>query len=223
MRNLPVERTWTVIVSGCASKVVCAWFWVFNGSKIFNWAWVCVIHESACVVCASSMRDCTEHTSAVSGYASAELVRNRACPRPSTDAPRSYHAWTAHSLTCAEQKCFYVERLLSVRDILNALRQWFMRRVCVGCSWNTTPYFLVCVDVRDMSVSKWYVRGSCVICQWFLPWHPLKIGQCLDTQAQSVRDLWVIRAWSDIRFYIIKGQTCGKQIRERTYKDGLWM
>jgi hypothetical protein len=40
---------------------------------------------------------CAGHASAVSAYAS-ELVRNRIRPRPSTDAPRSYHAWTAHVL-----------------------------------------------------------------------------------------------------------------------------
>ena len=62
-----------------------------------NCASVCVIHESVCVVFASSMRDYARdmRRSTVSAYAS-ELVRNRAIPRPSTDAPPSYHAETAH-------------------------------------------------------------------------------------------------------------------------------
>jgi len=54
-----IERGPSVIVSGCAWKAGCAWFWVLNGSKKMP---VCVIHGSACVVYASSMRDYARDT-----------------------------------------------------------------------------------------------------------------------------------------------------------------
>jgi len=37
------------------------------------------------------------------------------------------------------------------RACLNALRQWFMRRACVECSWNTAPYLVVCVDEKSLT------------------------------------------------------------------------
>jgi len=40
-----------------------------------------------------------------------------------------------------------------------------MRRACVECSWNITPYLLVCVDVRDMSV---IVNDTCAVHAWFM-------------------------------------------------------
>ena len=93
-----IERGPSLIVSGCASKAVCAWFWALNGSIFFRrttvhrWA----VFMSRCrSVCVEYAWLCAGHGSAVSAYAS-ELVRNRARPRPSTDAPPSYHAWTAH-------------------------------------------------------------------------------------------------------------------------------
>ena len=59
MRNLTVDRTWTVI--DCKLCVILS----FERFKIFpthNCASVCVIHESACVVYASSMRDFARDT-----------------------------------------------------------------------------------------------------------------------------------------------------------------
>jgi len=101
MRNSSVDRTWT----------------------FSEWKWMCVeaglcvissferlkknsdaqLHVRRCgyswvgvrSLCVEYARLCAGHASAVSGYAS-ELVRNRARPHPSTDAPPSYHAWTAH-------------------------------------------------------------------------------------------------------------------------------
>jgi len=115
------------------------------------------------------------HASAVSAYAS-ELIQNRARPRPSTDAPPSYHAWTAHV-----SRSFHWHPLTKVLvcgtfancACLDALRHWFMRRACVECSRNTTPYLLVCVDVRDISL---IVNDTCAVHAWFVsdfcPRHP---------------------------------------------------
>ena len=92
------ERGLSVIVSVCASKAVCAWF-EFWTVQNFSDAQLCVGVRNSCVgvrcLCVEYAWLCAGHASAVSAYAS-ELVRNRARPRPSTDAPRSYHAWTAH-------------------------------------------------------------------------------------------------------------------------------
>ena len=66
MRNSSVERTWTV--SDCKWMCVEGGLCVilsFERFKIFpthNCASVCVIHESACVVYASSMRDYARDT-----------------------------------------------------------------------------------------------------------------------------------------------------------------
>jgi len=80
MHNSSVDGMF--FVSGCASKVVRAWFWLLNGSKKIL---VCVIHESACVVYTWSMRDyqCL-------------CVGIGLKPCTSTDAPPLYHAWTEH-------------------------------------------------------------------------------------------------------------------------------
>ena len=92
------ERGPSVIVSVCASKAVCAFF-EFWTVQNFSDAQLCVGVRNSCVgvrcLCVEYAWLCAGHALAVSAYAS-ELVRNRARPRPSTDAPRSYHAWTAH-------------------------------------------------------------------------------------------------------------------------------
>jgi len=95
-----IERGPSLIVSTCrcTSKAVCAWFWVLNSLKKSDahlcvgvrYSWVGV--RSLCVAYAWL---CPGHASAVSAYAS-ELVQNRARPRPSSEAPPSYHDWTAH-------------------------------------------------------------------------------------------------------------------------------
>jgi len=64
-----------LIVSGCASKAVCVWFYVN--------------HESACIVYASSMRGTRVGCQCL-------CVKTGPKRRTSTDAPPSYHAWTAH-------------------------------------------------------------------------------------------------------------------------------
>jgi len=88
---------------------------------------------------------CAEHASTASAYAS-ELVRNRVSRMNSARI-------TFIPLTFAKRSCFY------------ALRRWFMRRVCVECSWNTSPYLLVCDDVHDMSV---FVNDTCAVHAWFV-------------------------------------------------------
>jgi hypothetical protein len=132
------------------------------------------------------------HASAVSAYAS-ELVRNRARQRPSTDAPLSYHAWTAHvSRSFHWQSLTKLERSRSVRVWTRSVSD-----SCVGCSWNTAPYLIVCVDVRDMSVIvyKWYVRASCVILQWFLPQDTLKNWSISRRTSTHKPNLCVICEW----------------------------
>ena len=153
------ERGPSVIVSVCASKAVCAFF-EFWTVQNFSDAQLCVGVRNSCVdvrcLCVEYAWLCAGHASAVSAYAS-ELVRNRARPRPSTDAhvhithePRTYHV---HSADIRGKKVL-VRGTFTKRACLDALRQWFMRRACVECSWNTAPYLLVCVDVRDMSVIR---------------------------------------------------------------------
>jgi len=190
-----IERGPSLIVSWYASKAVSAWFWVSNGSKNYvRYSWVGV--RSLCVEYASL---CAGHESAVSAYAS-ELVQNRARPRPSTDAPPSYHARTAHvsrAFVDMRGTKVHVRGTFAKRACLDALRQWFMRRACVKCSWNTTPYLLVCVDVRDMSVIP------CAVHAWFVSvFCPRNLNKLVNfltykhAQTQSVRDMWAIRVWS---------------------------
>jgi hypothetical protein len=154
------KRGLSVIVSGCASKVVCAWFWVLNGSNFFFDTQICVYVRNSLVgvrsLCVKYAWLCAGHASAVSAYA-LELVRNRARPRPSTDTPRSYHAWTTH-VSClfhwhahSESACTWNVRKVCVfgltPSVIHAL-------ACVWCSWNTAPYLVVWVDLRDMSVIR---------------------------------------------------------------------
>ena len=117
---------------------------------------------------------CVGHSSAVSAYAS-EVVRNRARPRSSTDISRMNGALiTIIPLTSTDnhlQKVL-VRGTFTKRACLDDLCQWFMRRACVECSWNT---------VVNFSTHK-------------------------HAQTQSVRYLWVIRAWSavwlDLKFFL---------------------
>jgi hypothetical protein len=131
-----------------------------------------------------------------------ELARNRTRPRPSTDAPRSYHAWTAHVSRSFHWQSRTKRGTFAKCACSDAFRQWFIRRACVGCSWKTAAYLLDCVDVHDMSV---IVSDTCAVHAWFIsdfyPRHPEKLVNFLThkhAQTQSVRDLWVIRAWSAV-------------------------
>jgi hypothetical protein len=196
------ERGLSVIVSGCESKAVCAWFWVLNGSN----ASVCVIHESACVVYVSSMRDYARETRRPSvlmrrnWFETAHVHVRPLTPLVHiTHEPRTYRV---HS-TDNHLQNLLVRGTFAKRASLDALLQWFLRRACVGYSWNTAPYLLVCVDVRDMSV---IVSNTCAVHAWFVsdlyPRHPEKLvnfSTHKHAQTQSVRDLWVIRAWSAVR------------------------
>jgi len=95
MRNSSVNRTWTVIDCKwmCVEGGLCV-ILSFRRFKKFGvrYSWFGV--RSLCVGYAGLYAG---HASAVSIYKS-ELVRNRARPRPSTDALPSYYAWTAHVL-----------------------------------------------------------------------------------------------------------------------------
>ena len=176
MPNSSVDRTWTVI-DGKWIRVEGGLCVILSFEQLKFFVGVCyslVGVRSLCVV----DYICEGH--AVSAYAS-ELVRHSACPRPSTDAP-PYHAWTAHvsrSFHWHPLTKVLVSGTFAKRACLDALRQWFMRRACVECSWNTTLYSWLVSDC------KWCMRGSCVIRQWFLSPTPPKFGQFLDAQART--------------------------------------
>jgi hypothetical protein len=198
-----VIRLWnecglSVIVSGCASKAVWAWFWVLNGSKFS----VCVIHESAFIVYASSMcdyaclrgtrvgRQCwcvgtglKPRTSTSIHWRPTFISRmNRTSimfiPLTSTDNHlqnverlRSVRVWTCY----VSDSC--VGRALDVRGILHRICSY--ASTCAICQWY-------------VSDCKWYVRDSCVIRQWFLPLTPRKISQRTSTHKPN---LCVICEW----------------------------
>jgi len=102
------------------------------------------------------------HALAVSAYAS-ELVQNRTRPL------------TPHLCITHEQRTYHVHStdIRKACTCVDALSQWFMHWACVKCSWNTRPYLLVCVDMRDMPV---IVNHTCAVHAWFVsdfcPRHP---------------------------------------------------
>jgi hypothetical protein len=81
-------------------------------------------------------------------------------------------------LTITYKTCLYVERSRSVHVWTRSVSD-----SCVGYSWNTAPYLLVCVNVHIMSV---IVSNTCVIRQWIIPPTLRKIGQFLDAQARTI-------------------------------------
>ena len=144
---------------------------------------------------------CAGRASVISAYAP-ELVRNRTCPRPSTDAPPSYHTWTAHVsrsfhlrsrsvhvwTRSVSDSC--VRRASNVRGILHRICSYAL--LCVICQWF-------------VSECKWYVHGLCMIHAWFVSnfchrhlRNVVNFSTHKHTQTQSVRDLWVIHAWSAV-------------------------
>ena len=130
---------------------------------------------------------CARHTLAVSAYAS-ELVRNRTRPRPSTDAPRSYHAWTAH-----------VSRSFHWHPLTITYKTAHMR-------WRARYVSDSSVIVSNMCViHAWFMRDSSVIST---PWPPEIIGQFLDAQARTNP----ICAWFVSNSYVIGCVTGGRCI-----------
>jgi hypothetical protein len=202
MRNLSVERMWTVsdckwmcVKGGMCVILSLEQFEIFPTHHCFGvrYLWVCM--RSLCIEYAWLSAG---HASAVSAYAS-ELVGN--CARPSTTPhvhithePRTYHVY---STDIHWQSLTKLEHLQSVRVWTHSVSD-----SCVRCSWNTAPYLLVCVDVRDLSV---IVSDKSAVHAWFVsdfyPRHSEKLvnfSTCKHAQTQSVRDLWVIRAWSAV-------------------------
>ena len=146
MRNWSVDGT-SLIVCGCASKVVCAWFWVLNGEWLKkiptpNCASVCVIHESACVVYASSMRNYVQDScrpSVLMHWNWFETAHFHVCPLmphliisrmnrarmnsacitfislTSVERSQSVHVWTC----CVRDSC--VKRASNVQGILHSI------------------------------------------------------------------------------------------------------
>jgi hypothetical protein len=173
----------------CAEGGLCA-ILSFERFKIFpthNCASVCVIHESACVVYASSMREYAWYKRRPSVLMS-ELVRNRALPRPSTDAPRSYHAWTArsfhrHPLTITYKlACTWnVREACLFGRAPSVIHASGVRRTFVECC---TVFARMRRRARYVSDSSVIVSDTCAVHVWFVsdfypPTHR-EIGQFLD-------------------------------------------
>jgi len=124
-----------------------------------------------------------------SSYAS-ELVWNHARPSPSTDAQPSYHTWTAH-----------VSRSLWNGSACT----WNVREACVFRQMFVeycTIFACMCRRVWYVSDSSVIVIDMCAVNAWFVsdfyPRHPknlVNFSTHKHAQTQSVRDLWVIRAW----------------------------
>jgi hypothetical protein len=164
MRNSSVERTWTVSDSKwiCVEGGLCVIlsFERFIFFPTHNCASMCVIHRVMCVVYASSMRDYVRDTRRPSvlmrrnWFETAHVHVRPLTPHVHiTYEPRMYNVHSTDNhlqnllvrWTFAKSACF------------DGFRQWSMRWACVRCSWNTAPYLLVCVDVRDMSViRRWW-------------------------------------------------------------------
>jgi len=105
-----------------------------------------------------------------------ETGSNRARPRPSTDAhlhithePRTYHIYHRTKVL--------VRGTFAKRACLDSLRQWFMRRACIECSWNTqriSSYALKCaifLPPKSCSMSRrtsTHKPNLCVVCAWFV-------------------------------------------------------
>jgi len=172
-----------------------------NHARITHtFSFLCVRVRYSCVgvrsLCVEYAWLCARHASAVSAYAS-NMVRNCARPRPSTDVPPSYHAWTVlvsrsfhwHPLTFAKRAC------------LDALRTWHS---CVGRSSNLRGILpRICSYASTCVICKWfvsdcklYVLGSRVIHAWFVsdfcsrhPENLVNFSTRKHAQTQSVRVL----------------------------------
>jgi len=142
-------------------------FWVLNVGVRYSWIGV----RSLCVEYAWL---CAVHASAVSAYAS-ELVRNRARPRPSTDAPPSYHAWTAHASRSSWNGSVW--------------KRFVSDRACVA---SRTVFARIRRRARYFSDSSVIVNETCAVHAWFMrdssgistPDTP-KISRSLDAQART--------------------------------------
>ena len=155
---------------------------------------VCYSWVGVCSLCVEYASLCAWLSLAFSACA-LELIRNRALPCLSTDAPPNY---ITHEQSTHEQCTYHVYftdigGTFAKRACLDVLRQGFMRRACVECSWNTTQYMLVCIDVLDMSV---IVNDTCAVHAWlvsnFCPWHPqnwVNFSTHKHAQTQSVHVL----------------------------------
>ena len=182
MRNSSVDWTWTVIdckwicVKGCLC-VILSFEWL-KKNPTHNCASVCIIHVSACIVYASSMRDYVRDTRRSSVLMRRNWLESvHVHVRPLT--PQFY--------ITQEQRTYHVHSTdihwLSLTKLTNA-------SMCTICQWF-------------VSDCNWYVRGSCVhhacfISDFCSP-KTQKFGQFLDAQAHTnpicawfVSDLCVI-------------------------------
>jgi hypothetical protein len=85
---------------------------------------------------------------------------------------------------------------------LDALRQWFMRQIFVE---YCTVFARMRRHAQYVSDSSVVVSDTCAVHAWFVSdfysQHPKKLvnfSTHKHAQTQSVRDLWVIRAWSAV-------------------------
>jgi len=113
----------------------------FPTHNLLRYSWVGV--RSLCV---EYVWLCAGHASAVSAYAS-DLVRNSARPRPSTDAPPSHHAWTAHVSRSSRNK---------------SACTWNVRKACV---FGRAPSVIYASGVRRMFVEYCTIFARTCICR----------------------------------------------------------
>jgi len=118
----------------------------------------------------------------------------------------------AHITFIAERKCLYVERSWSVRVWMRSDSDLWVGRA--SYSWNTAPFF---ARMRRHDVSV-IVNDTCTVHVWFVrdfyPRHPenlVNFSTHKHAQTLSVRELWVICAWSAVwlalkldKFQVIK-------------------
>jgi hypothetical protein len=170
----------------------------FERFKIFpthNYASVCVIHASACVDYASSMCDYAWDTRRPSVL----MRRNWSETAQEHVRPLTPHVHITH-----EPRTYYVHSTdnhgtFAKRACLDALRQWFMRRMFV-------EYCIVFARMRPraryVSDSSVIVSDMCAVHAWFVsdfyPRHLEKLVNLSTHKTQSVRDLWASRVWSAV-------------------------
>jgi hypothetical protein len=174
-------------VEGCLCVILS-----FERFKIFptqNYVLVCVIHESACVVNPSSMRDYARDTRRPSVLMRRNWFETaHVHVRPLTPHVHIAHEPCMYHVHSTDNRLQNMERSRSVRVWTRSVSDsWIGRAPDVrGILHRICSYASTCAICQwFVSDCKWYVRGSFVIRQWFLLPTPRKIGQFFDAQART--------------------------------------
>jgi len=170
---------------------------------------VSVIHESACVVNASSMRDYARDTRRPSvlmrrnWFETAHVHVRPLTPHfYITHEPRAYHVYRGTKLLIntwnVREACVF-GRAPSVIHAL-CVRRMFVEYCTVFARMRRRARYFSdsSVTVHDTcAVHAWFMRDSSVISTPDTPTF-FQFSTHKHTQTQSVRDLWVIRKWSAV-------------------------